>query len=275
MQSFSQRKGLEPISEKIQVQSMNTALRNSLWNVLDERVWNAHNFLYGTRSLAPPMEQFSRTLWADFYKLPVDQRPEYMLDRLEFIRDNFFERSWNEVYDFVEFILRPKAGLPRHLPEGLNHVLEREGAGYRIIGNLVADITSEEEVSMLSDALIDTKFTGVAAHLKRALELMADRSNPDYRNSIKESVCAVESMAKVVAKAPKATLSDALRVLEKNGQMHKALKEGFLKLYGYTSDEEGIRHAMLEEPDLTAADAKYFLMSCTSFSNYLKAQLAD
>lgn len=52
-----------------------------------------------------------------------------------------------------------------------------------------------------------------------------------------------------------------------------AFKEGFVKLYGYTSDEGGIRHAMLEMPDLTAADAKYFLLSCTPFTNYLKSKL--
>ena len=46
-----------------------------------------------------------------------------------------------------------------------------------------------------------------------------------------------------------------------------------MKLYGYTSDEGGIRHAMLDEPNLTSADARYFLLSCTSFVNYLKAQL--
>lgn len=47
-----------------------------------------------------------------------------------------------------------------------------------------------------------------------------------------------------------------------------------MKLYAYTSDEGGIRHAMLDEPNLTAADARYFLLSCTSFVNYLKSQLA-
>ncbi|WP_372526833.1 hypothetical protein [Piscinibacter sp.] len=52
------------------------------------------------------------------------------------------------------------------------------------------------------------------------------------------------------------------------------MKDGFVKLYGYTSDEQGIRHAMLDEPDLHAADARFFLLSCTSFVNYLKAQLA-
>ena len=31
--------------------------------------------------------------------------------------------------------------------------------------------------------------------------------------------------------------------------------------------------AMLDEPNITAADARYFLVSCSSFTNYLKSQL--
>ena len=112
------------------------------------------------------------------------------------------------------------------------------------------------------------------AHIQQALDLYAKRENPDYRNSIKESILAVESMARIVSKKPKATLSDALKAIEKNGLLHEALKDGFIKLYGYTSDADGIRHAMLDEPTLTAADARYFLLSCTSFVNYLKAQIA-
>jgi hypothetical protein len=77
----------------------------------------------------------------------------------------------------------------------------------------------------------------------------------------------------VISGNPKATLGDALKAIERNGKVHPALKDAFLKLYGYTSDEGGIRHAMLEEPTLTVADAKFFLLSCTSFINYLKAQL--
>jgi hypothetical protein len=126
---------------------------------------------------------------------------------------------------------------------------------------------------MLGAALQDSRFAGPASHVQRALELLSNRDNPDYRNSIKESISAVESMARIVAESPKATLADALKALEKGGKLHSALKDGFLKLYGYTSDEGGIRHAMLEEPSISAADARYFLLSCTSFVNYLKAQL--
>jgi hypothetical protein len=112
----------------------------------------------------------------------------------------------------------------------------------------------------------------VRTHLTRALKLLSDRKAPDYRNSIKESISAVESIARDLTGMPKATLADALKVLERDNRLHPALKEGFLRLYGYTSDEGGIRHAMLEEPNLGAADAKYWLMSCTSFINYLKAR---
>ena len=70
-------------------------------------------------------------------------------------------------------------------------------------------------------------------------------------------------------------LGDALKEIEKKRSLHKALKGGFIKLYGYTNDADGIRHAMMDEPNLTQADARYFLLSCTSFVNYLKALLGS
>ena len=35
MKRFSQRKGFKPVTEVIQIDSMNSELRNSLWNTLD------------------------------------------------------------------------------------------------------------------------------------------------------------------------------------------------------------------------------------------------
>lgn len=271
MKSFSQRKGIVPVSEVIQLNGMNEALRNSLWNVFDVAVWSSDGFMYKQYG-APGIDAFSTDLWFGFFKQPIDTRPKYSSDKLAVIRDHFFSCKWNEVYDFIEFVVGHYSRLQR-LPEFLNRVLERESAGYRIISGHVVDITSEQEVLMLEEAVRDTRFSGVAAHLAQALELLSDREHPDYRNSIKESVSAVESMARIVAENPKATLPDALKALEKHGRLHAALKDGFVKLYGYTSDEQGIRHAMLDEPDVTAADARYFLLSCTSFSQYLKAQL--
>jgi len=51
--------------------------------------------------------------------------------------------------------------------------------------------------------------------------------------------------------------------------MHSALKSAFSSLYGYTSDADGIRHALLNEPNLYFEDAKFMLVSCSTFINYL------
>jgi hypothetical protein len=112
--------------------------------------------------------------------------------------------------------------------------------------------------------------------MKRALDLLADRKSPDYRNSIKESISAVEAICSLVAGSSSATLGQALKELEKKKSvdMHPALKGAFDKLYGYTSDAEGIRHALLKESNLDFEDAKFMLVSCSAFINYLRAKSA-
>jgi hypothetical protein len=175
------------------------------------------------------------------------------------------------VYDFLEFILNTFNEWVS--ADAVNNVLERELSGYRFIDGVVTDITDKQEVDMLEAALADQDLPSVRKHLRRALELLSNREQPDYRNSIKESISAVESFARTVTGSPKATLGEALKVLGRSSKIHPALEGAFSKLYGYTSDEGGIRHAMLDEPNLSAADAKFFLLSCTSFINYLKSKL--
>ncbi len=270
MKRFSQRKGLKPVAEVIQTKSMNSDLRNSLWNALDEAIWSPGDFAHDWNS---GTERFSRALWIHFFKEPIDSRPEYANLTLAKIRGHFFHFKWFEVYDFLEFVVGYYQKFKPNLVRFLNSILEQELSGYRFVSGKLTDITNTQEIEMLEAAFADSRFAGVDTHLQRALDLYARRENPDYRNSIKESISAVESMARIVSGNPKAMLSDALRAIEKNGLLHNALKDGFIKLYGYTSDADGIRHAMLEEPNLKAADAWYFLLSCTSFVNYLKAQI--
>jgi hypothetical protein len=278
MKTFSERKGLKPVRQTLQTDEMTDELRNSLWNVLHVYVWNSSEFMYSQHRI-PGIDNFSELLWFFFFKKPIDERPHVSDHRrsekiLDTIRTYFFQAPWNEVYDFLEFVVKVRDKSTPRLAEFLNNMLVRELSAYRFIDGKAIDITGEQEREMLEEALADTRFANVSAHLAQALALLADRKNPDYRNSIKESVSAVEAIARVVSGNPKATLGEALKVLEKRGALHSALKDGFTKLYGYTNDDDGIRHAMLDEPSLTQDDAKYFLLSCTSFVNYLKAAMA-
>jgi hypothetical protein len=269
---FSERKKYKKSSTLIQTDGMNDELRISLWNVLFLSKWDieSEQTRYGGSQIAKDTEMFSAILWFNYFKKPVDTRPDNFLHLLQAIRKYFMECEWHDVYDFLEFTLDHYRD--ESLTELVNAILERELSGYRIINGIVSDITDSQEIEMLELVLSDNDFPAVKAHLRRALELLSNKESPDYRNSIKESISAVESLAKVLSENPKASLGDALKSIEKKGKLHPALKDGFSKLYGYTSDEGGIRHAMLDEPNLSAADAKFFLLACTNFINYLKSK---
>lgn len=270
--NFSQRHGVTPVPQPLPVDSMPDDLRYSLWNALQFGVWDREGFRRSRfRGLDPDIIRFSRSLWFSFFKRPLSEIPEYPSAILAHIQQQFSKYPWNRVYEFLEAVFEIDEGAPAVI-EGINHVLERELAAFRVVEKRFVRITSKEEVAALESALQDTRFGPVSAHLRAAMSLMSDRANPDYRNSIKESISAVESMAKTLAGDDKATLDDALRVLEKRQKLHPALKRGFSALYGYTSNADGIRHAMMEEPNVSADDAKFFLLSCTTFTNYLKTQ---
>ena len=71
----------------------------------------------------------------------------------------------------------------------------------------------------------------------------------------------------------KATFGKALATLETKFGLHSSLKESFSKLYDYSSDAGGIRHSMLESSvSVDFDDAKFMLVLCSSFINYLRAK---
>jgi hypothetical protein len=72
-------------------------------------------------------------------------------------------------------------------------------------------------------------------------------------------------------RTPSSSLSESLRMLEKPLNVHRALKAGFNSLYGYTSDENGIRHRLLgkDTANVDEFDAIFMLGACAAFISYL------
>ena len=112
-------------------------------------------------------------------------------------------------------------------------------------------------------------------HLNKALALYSDRVNPDYNNSVKESISAVEAMCCIIiGNSGKPTLGNALKKLEEKGvHIHPSQKIAFEKLYGYASNEAGIRHGNIDFVNVPAEDAKFMLIACSAFINYLKEKI--
>lgn len=284
MKSFSQRQGLKTVKTVIQRESADEPLRNALWNALTNFYWN------GVEAwLSDTEAEYSillERIWTIFYQERSDELSAQNSIIMKKIKLDFLNKEWNEMLDMLEFIPNNFATNNYHNTDvkkrndlfftSVNNILESHLSAYRFIDNIIVEVSSEEEIIAIEEALsINSKYKPVQIHLKRALELFSDRQNPDYRNSIKESISAIESFCCIVTNNPKTTMGIALKEIEKKFELHSALKSSFLSLYGYTSDENGIRHSLLEESTLKQEDAKFMLVTCSAFVNYLLIKTSE
>ena len=134
---FSQRMGLTPVRQALQVDSMDEGLRNSLWNLLKLGVWDSFlKWQHAYESLR--VGRVFLRVWMNHFKNPVDTLTRIRGRDLKVIRDYFFACSWYEVYDLLEFIAND-VDAPEIANE-CNRILERECAGYRFIGKLISQL---------------------------------------------------------------------------------------------------------------------------------------
>jgi hypothetical protein len=279
---FSDRIGVTKPREILQLTDINEPLRNSLWNVILECFGARRRLLEGQYESL--WESVLDVLVEDFFKLPLDTMPRVASLARGWLHETYFKLPWYEVYNLVEFIVHR---LPRRI-QGfpiaemlligrVNGILTREVSGYRFVDGVLAPISNETEVQAIEEAgkLSAAKgLNGVHTHIRTALTLLAQKPTPEYRNSIKESISAVEAAAKVISGEEKATLGPALDALQAQIPLHGALKKGFLSIYGYTNDADGIRHALMDEPNVGLDEAKFMLVSCSAFATYLISKAA-
>lgn len=278
---FSERNGHKKVREIVQIESIDEPLKNALWNLLKIHIWDRVRVSsggYGGYYISADRNRetyaLCQKLWFDYFKKPLDTLDHDWSEVLRQLRIYFFKCEWYEIYDFIEFCANNYEGyeFKKIFTASCNTVLEKEVSAYRFIDGLISQITEQEQLNEIEKALEESRGP-VHVHLRRSLELLSDRDTPDYRNSIKESVCAVESLVSLVL-GSKGTLGQLIKKLEEEISLHPALKTAFNSLYGYTSDSGGIRHALLEDENICFEDAKFFMVVCSAFINFVEGKVA-
>lgn len=275
---FSDRIGITKPKTFLQINGMDDDLKICLWNAFQKHI----SFLE---------EELYEEIIGDFFKKAIVKSSWDSLDpfldpsvndrKMQEIKDLFSKLEWFDIYNFIEFIPNTEYSKSstsyikkQDFLSQCNKCFERELSGYRFIKSRLVPITNEQEIKSVEEAFLtsesDKKLKGIRIHLSTALAALSDRKAPSYRNSIKESISAVETACRVLT--GESTLGDALKRLASNNiHINNEVKSGFIKLYAYTnSKDSGIRHAIInevKEPDFE--DAKYMLVSCSAFINYV------
>jgi len=131
----------------------------------------------------------------------------------------------------------------------------------------ITNATELQEVNKLETNAASLGLYTVQTHLEDALRLMSLKPTPDLRNSIKESISMVGSVARLLE--PTDRLTKSLSLLSGKGLISEKLANKLKQIYNYTSDANGIRHELMDDPNLSLAEARYFLITCSAFTNFL------
>lgn len=268
---FSEKYGYKK-EKTIQYESVSDELKNRIWNLFYQSEIKDGGLSSKRLELALNGGQTIEEKIVDRFGLLInhDGKGQSVEEQLKESLLCFFR--WYEVYDFIEIHLSYLEDDERDIRiRQYNELLEQEKAGYRIVSGEIAPITNETEIATIEQSA-DTAFQSVNQHIQKALSLYADIQSPDYENSIKESISAVEAICCIITglSGANASLGKVIKKLKDNGvHIHSAMEQAFSSLYGYTSDEDGIRHGGIDFKNAPAEDAKYMLVSCSAFINYL------
>ena len=273
--TFSQTYGYEELPRPLALGELSEDARLEIWNLLYlETSQSSTMELDFETYLHDPWLTIFRTLHQYFLKKSLDTfsdrvdriYPLYKIPILEGL-------PFNMVFDLLLIILR-HSHCPTSFSDEVVAIFERNQLAYFVDTNgpptIVPAATTQEgeAIGNAIETFQDAGLGGTETHLRNAIDLF---NQEDWAGSIRESIHSVESVARYLDSSQADSLGAALNSLERRYPLHPALKKGFSSIYGYTSDEEGIRHSLVDNSESPAGrdEAIFMLGACASFASYL------
>ena len=274
--SFSQAHGYEDVPRPLRLDELPGSARTKIWNLFFsdlEKTMKTDDMGYYGPWVGGNWRDILQTAHVEFYILPLDDWRSDFWPICKKLRNHIETQPFNKVFDLLQFILRHRQ-CPRGFPDRLKRTFEACQLAYVIDtgppSTILPAVTQVEGNSVVESlgALRKAGLHSSAAHLREASACI---NRGDWAASVWESISAVESVARLLDPKASKTLGPALASLERRRALHPALKGAFSQLYGYTNQEQGIRHALLDEAKAPVRqdEAVFMLGACASFASYL------
>lgn len=267
--SFSQAQGYKSLPQPLQLEELDRRARVRIWNAFHESVIYEVIEEYIDED---ELGLLASELHLEHFERLIDEVPDGWT-YLQKMKGFFLNMPFNEVFDLLTFFMRHKV-CPRAFTTKLRGVFRECQVAYVIDPANPATIypaSTPEEGNAMIDAMGVLSEHGLHGARQHLMQSSASINQRQWAQSVHESINAVESVARTIAPGSN-TLGDALKQLRRQGLLeHPALAEGLDKLYGYTSDEQGVRHSLLDQGESKVGqdEAVFMLGACASFASYL------
>ncbi len=285
--TFSQREGKAPLPESLQAGELNKKFKLKVWEVIETHINNCtatfpDEIYFCAKEFD---ENVDGIFWKEFlssYYKDVLEIPHDEIDMIEvyeikkWVKEIIFEKESHEVLTLLECMLR-FPDIPKDLSDDIEstfefplYFIDRSDEIPTVIPSTSEE--AKESVKKSLDNINQLELTGAKSHLRKAAQ---ELNAGNLSDSMRESIHAVASAAQQIDSGTSNDLGPALDSLEKQRILkHPALKEAFKKLYGYTSDEKGVRKALVykKNADVGIDEAMFLYGACVMFVDYLASK---
>jgi hypothetical protein len=215
----------------------------------------------------------------------------------DFDRSRAYEHSaevlmmlqWEKVFDFCErlhnhlarevsfydsqteanIVTATRSDVQQYIASELRRLFLEENLAFEFSDGLVRRRGRRHTANQVAGTdlvLGDSRFSSARKHFVKALKYFRNVPQPDYENVVKEAVCAVEAVAKVLFSDGGPTLGDVVKSItgSASGQLPKPIANTFHGMYGFSSGGEGVRHGGSAGGPVTKELAEYALAVAAS-----------
>ena len=285
--NFSQREGKVPLPEPMRLEYIPLRFRQLAWKVIDEEIRDSADSFYD-KSDSYSSFLSNQNIGSIVYSYKFDVLGQ-LHDEIEWCGPiesaSFFKKlisgeNYYQLLTLIEFVLRHER-CSENLRKSLVDAFEKTPVAYFVddkdgLPTIMPRVSREagEATRQAIETLRKNSMEGAATHLRQAAKRINDArhiNDPQFADSVRESISAVESVARRIAPNEN-TLGDALKSLEKKGLLkNNQLKKGFELIYAYTNSEEGVRHSLVfkDSADVGLDEAMFMFGACASFAAYL------
>lgn len=269
--TFSQAEGIDPLPKPVALGELTRDARNLIWEIIYISLQESiEEDFYQNINLKDPWLTILYRYHVDLISGAADEFDSDFVVHSRGIKNLILYGKYNRILDFLEFVLRNQFA-PDGFRESIKDIL-KEHTAYTIIDDppSIVPIALPEQRKSIEEAfqlLALGPFEAARNHLLKSAEHI---NKGDFAGSIRESIHAVESVARRLNADAAISLTPALDALSSKISIHSAFKKGIESFYGYASDESGIRHAGIKkDADVDMEDAVFMFGSCASFASYL------
>jgi len=181
--------------------------------------------------------------------------------------------EWDEFCDACEALWKIVREEDRDaLSNRLNALFTRHYFGYELRDGLMQRVgarVAEAAIGKARGILRDPDLSGPDEQYQKAIGFFNRRPEPDCEKCVEEAVLSVEGVARVLLNNHSITLSQALKRLKKEKDVHPTLVYLIDKLYAYRGDAGGVGHALTQKKEVRIEEAEFVLGISASAIVYL------